>query len=104
MYTVYSLTSSQLPDAFKDFASENMKGTRPSDHLITHCRREMLHAQWEILLDDEFVDAYEHGIIIQCCDEITCRFYPRIVTYSADYKEKYVRLPVKWNNVLIGND
>jgi hypothetical protein len=64
----------------------------------------MLHAQWEILLDDEFVDAYEHGIIIQCCDEITRRFYPRIVTYSADYKEKYVRLPVKWNNVLIGND
>jgi len=78
----------QLPDAFKDFATDNMKGTRPSDDLLAHCRREMLHAQYEILLDDEFVEAYEHGIVIMCCDGIMRRFYPRIITHSADYKEK----------------
>ena len=59
---------------------------------MTHCRRELLHAQWNILLDEEFIDAYEHGIIVQCCDEITRRFYPRFFTYSADYKEKFVLL------------
>ena len=56
--------------------------------LLTHCRRELMHAQWAILLDDEFVRAYEHGIVIQCCDGVWRRFYPRIMTYSADYPEK----------------
>jgi hypothetical protein len=78
----------QLPDAFKDFASKNMKGHPPSDALMTHCRREVFQAQWDILLDEEFLIAYEHGIMIECCDEITRRFYPRFFTYSADYKEK----------------
>ena len=58
--------------------------------LMTHCRREVMHAQWAILLDDEFLEAYKHGIVVKCCDGITRRFYPRILTYSADYPEKYV--------------
>jgi hypothetical protein len=49
-----------------------------------------MHAQWSILLDDEFLEAYAHGIVIMCCDGIMRRFYPRILTYSADYQEKYV--------------
>jgi hypothetical protein len=63
-----------------------------SKELMTHCRREVLHAQWNILLDDEFLEAYMHGIVIMCCDGILRRFYPRILTYSADYPEKYVAL------------
>jgi hypothetical protein len=59
---------------------------------MTHCRRELLHAQWEILLDDDFLEAYKHGIIIECLDGIKRRFYPRILTYSADYPEKFVVL------------
>ena len=55
---------------------------------MTHCRRELLQAQWDILLDEEFLMAYQHGIVIKCCDGITRRFYPRLLTYSADYKEK----------------
>jgi hypothetical protein len=31
---------------------------------------------WQQLLDDDFLEAYQHGI------------YPRIFTYSADYPEK----------------
>lgn len=57
---------------------------------MAHCRREVMHAQWEILLDDEFLEAYKHGIVIECCDGIKRWFYPRILTYSADYPEKYV--------------
>lgn len=79
----------QLPDAFKDFATENMGEKGPSNPLMTHCRREVMHTQWDILLDDEFLEAYEHGIVVNCCDGITWRFYPRLLTYSADYPEKY---------------
>jgi len=57
---------------------------------MTHCQRELLHAQWDILLDDEFIRAYKHGIVVGCCNDIMWRFYPRIITYSGDYKEKYV--------------
>ncbi|KAI0667060.1 hypothetical protein C8Q78DRAFT_1140637 [Trametes maxima] len=63
-------------------------GKSASAQLITHCRRELFHAQWECLLDEEFVYAYEHGIIIDCMDGIRRRIYPRIFTYSADYPEK----------------
>lgn len=56
----------------------------------THCHRAFFHEQWKILLDDEFLEAYEHGVVVSCCDGIMRRFYPRIFTYSADYPEKYV--------------
>ena len=57
---------------------------------MTHCRREFFHAQWEIILDDGFVEAYLHGIVETSSDGITRRFYPRIFVYAADYPEKYV--------------
>lgn len=41
-----------------------------------------------MMLDDEFLKAYEHGIPILCGDGIWRRVYPRFVTYSADYPEK----------------
>ncbi|KAG6906052.1 hypothetical protein DXG01_016127 [Tephrocybe rancida] len=78
-----------LPDSFKDFASEHIggKGT-PTPAFLAHCRRELFHTQWSILLDEEFLDAWLHGIVIMCLDGIRRRFYPRIITYSADYPEK----------------
>lgn len=57
---------------------------------MAHCQRDMLQAQWRLLLDDEFLHAYAHGIVIECCDGVKRRFYPRIFTYSADYPEKSV--------------
>ena len=36
------------------------------------------------------MDAYKNGIVIQCSDGVERRFFPRFVTYSADYPEKYV--------------
>jgi hypothetical protein len=55
---------------------------------MTHCHRELYHAQWSIILDDEFLKAYEHGMVIEYHDNKHYRFYPRIFTHSADYKEK----------------
>ena len=56
--------------------------------LLTHCRRELMHQVWRLLLDDEFMAAYKHGIVLRCPDGISRRVYPRIFTYSADYPEK----------------
>lgn len=78
----------QLPDSFKDFTATHVGGKGPNKAFMTHCHRELMHAQWELLLDDAFLEAYQHGIVIKCCDVITRRFYPRIFTYSADYPEK----------------
>ncbi|KAG6906368.1 hypothetical protein DXG01_014299, partial [Tephrocybe rancida] len=78
-----------LPDSFKDFVSEHIGGKGgPTQAFLAHCRRELFHTQWSILLDEEFLEAWEHGIVIICLDGIKRRFYPRIVTYSADYPEK----------------
>lgn len=61
----------QLPGEFKDVAAAQTAGEGgPSDAFLTFCHREFLHAQWKIILDEEFVDAWEHGIPITCCDGI----------------------------------
>jgi hypothetical protein len=41
------------------------------------------------MLDEDFLDAYRHGIIFKCADGVLRRVFPRIFTYSADYPEKY---------------
>ena len=56
--------------------------------LKTHCRRELMHEVWRLLLEDNFLHAYEHGIVLTCADGVQRRVYPRIFTYSADYPEK----------------
>ncbi|TDL14712.1 hypothetical protein BD410DRAFT_696303, partial [Rickenella mellea] len=80
----------KLPDSFKSFAEKHFGGKGPNAPFMAHCNREIFHAQWDILLDAEFLQAYEHGIVIECCDGVRRRFYPRIFTYSADYPEKVV--------------
>ena len=43
---------------------------------------------WELLLDNDFVDAYRRGMITECADDVVRRYFPRFFTYSADYPEK----------------
>ncbi|KAG2346750.1 hypothetical protein BDR05DRAFT_974360 [Suillus weaverae] len=78
----------KLPDLFKDFTCSYTQGKGIGRECTTHCHRELFQAQWRILFDPEFLEAYEHGIVILCCDSIERRFYPRVFTYSADYPEK----------------
>lgn len=82
----------QLPDAFKDFVKKKFGKGKSTSAFTTHCHRELFHAQWEILLDEEFLEAYKHGIVILCPDGVERRFYPRFFSYSADYPEKYATL------------
>lgn len=85
-----SVLFKQLPPDFQDFAASHLKGKSPSMPFMAHCQREFLHAQWRELLDNEFLEAYEHGVVIKCCDGVKRRFYFRIFAYSADYPEKSV--------------
>jgi hypothetical protein len=77
----------QLPPDIQDFLQSSC-GLTASPTLLTFCRRELMHACWEILLDDQFCEAYEHGTLLVFSDGIKRRVYPRIFTYSADYPEK----------------
>ncbi|KAF8151063.1 hypothetical protein BJ912DRAFT_1071771 [Pholiota molesta] len=84
----------KLPADFFDYYV-NLTGDGPAEDVLTHCRRELMHAVWTLLLDDEFMHAYEHGIVIECPDGIFRRFYPRIFTYSADYPEKVLLATIR---------
>ncbi|THH26439.1 hypothetical protein EUX98_g7748, partial [Antrodiella citrinella] len=78
----------KLPDTFYDFFTQLTGGRGPSADIITHCHRELMHSVWRLLLDNDFVHAYTHGIVMTCPDGVIRRVFPRIFTYSADYPEK----------------
>ena len=65
-------------------------GKAATKEMLTHLRRELIQSIWALILDDEFMDAYVHGIPFNFPDGIKRRVYPRIFTYLADYPEKYV--------------
>lgn len=78
----------QLPDEFQDFYVQHSGGKGPDKATITFLNRELFHAQWKTIIDDEFLEAFIHGIVILCADGVRRRFYLRLFTYSADYPEK----------------
>jgi hypothetical protein len=85
------MSARQLPDGVKDVLSNLSRISKTGmASLYTHCRRELFHACWDILLDEEFIHAYRHGIVLKCPDGVLRRVFPRIFTYSADYPEKYI--------------
>jgi hypothetical protein len=47
-----------------------------------------MQAIWLLLLDEEFMHAYQFGIIMEFADGLMRRVFPRFFTYSADYPEK----------------
>ena len=84
-----ALMKPQLPDDFDNFVIAH-SGKPPMDALKTFCRWMMFHEQWKCMLNDDFMEAYVHRIIIDCLDAIVRRFYPQIFIYSSDYPEKCV--------------
>ncbi|KAG9000858.1 hypothetical protein FRB90_011721, partial [Tulasnella sp. 427] len=78
-----------LPESFQDFVC-HQRGYPADSQLKTHCRQELFHGVWRILLDRKFIRAYKHGIVIAFPDGSIRRVYLRIITYSADYPEKVI--------------
>ncbi|KAI6099254.1 hypothetical protein EDD17DRAFT_1752921 [Pisolithus thermaeus] len=77
----------KLPDDFQDIYSGFFKQAL-SQEVLTHCKHDLFHAIWDLILDKWFMDAYQSGIIIWCADGITQWIYPHFFSYSADYPEK----------------
>ncbi|KAF8603666.1 hypothetical protein BDV93DRAFT_523134 [Ceratobasidium sp. AG-I] len=74
----------------------NVRDGRPVPKpLLTHLRRELIHEVWNKLLDNEFLQAWRHGIVICCADGIKRRVFPRIFSYSADYPEKVLLATIR---------
>lgn len=65
-------------------------GVAATKEVISHCKRELMQAVWNLLLDDDFIKAYEKGLLIRFPDGVYRLVFPRIFAYSADYPEKYV--------------
>jgi hypothetical protein len=69
---------------------------------MAHCHQEAYHAQWAIILDDEFLEAYEHGIVIKCCDGIWHHFtliYLHILQTTRRSKSMLLNVHVYSSNV-----
>ncbi|KAJ3709521.1 hypothetical protein C8R42DRAFT_649336 [Lentinula raphanica] len=87
-----------LPDSFEDWAKtfcEKWSSKSQKADILTHCRRELMHAVWRYLLNDDFIHAYKYGIVIVCADGVKRRIFPRIFTYSADYPEKVLLATIR---------
>ena len=78
----------QIPDSFHNFLSSVLQRPSHKKAVLTHCRQELMHQVWYLLLNNDFLEAYQHGMVLKCADGIVQCIYPHIFTYSADYKEK----------------
>lgn len=81
----------QLPDFIQDFYTTTY-GEPASEFVLRFAKQQLIHQVWLLLLDAEFMHAYEFGILVHCGDGVIRRLFPRLFTYSADYPERYVYL------------
>jgi len=63
-------------------------GKPATEAVLRHLRRELVQAIWMLLMDDDFMHAYIHGLDFRLMDKILRLFFPRFMIYSADYPEK----------------
>jgi len=68
-----------LLDFFQDkVASIHAKWNTQKKSILTHCRRELMHGVWQILLDEDFLHAHKYGIVIMCLTTAYGQFIFRI--------------------------
>ncbi|TBU39561.1 hypothetical protein BD309DRAFT_1003667 [Dichomitus squalens] len=67
---------------------EDTFGVPANAAVIRLLKYDLMQKVWLLLLDQEFMHAFEHGVLILCGDGITRRVFPRIYMYLADYPEK----------------
>ncbi|KAL0063828.1 hypothetical protein AAF712_009273 [Marasmius tenuissimus] len=85
----------QIPDTIRDVYREAY-GCAPSDDVMKHLKREVMQAVWDLIMDKDFLDAYEKSMVIKCADKVKRRFLPEFFSYSADYPEKIAVVCVKY--------
>ena len=60
-----------------------------TSEMLTHLCRELMQEVWLILMDDDFMHAYIHGLELNFIEDDLYVFFPRFLTDSKDYPEKY---------------
>ena len=79
---------------------EEVYGKPPSEGIVRFLKYCLMQQVWLLLLRDEFMEAYELGMLILCYDGVLRRVFPRIFFYSADYPEKHVSLVTTYVRLL----
>ena len=64
----YANLSFQLPGHVQSFIQKFATGA--TDPLMTHCRCELFHEAWKVLLDEDFIHAHLHVVIMDYADGI----------------------------------
>ena len=80
----------QLTDSTFKSAYQDIFGTDPSNDIMTHSRRELVHAVYLLLMDKDFMHAYVYGCELEFWDGIIRQWFPRWFIHATDYPEKYV--------------
>ena len=73
----------QVPDNLKKAYIDHF-GRTPTDEMLQFCKPKLFQKIWLLLLDVDFMEAYEHSFVIEYADGVKRHLFPRIFTYSAD--------------------
>ena len=84
---ILTVSTLKLGDRIQEFYKEAF-GKTATAAMLTHLRRELPYAIWMLLMDDDFMHVYIHGLVFQLVDGIMRLAFPRFLIYSADYPEK----------------
>ncbi|KAF7293522.1 hypothetical protein MIND_01130500 [Mycena indigotica] len=83
-----------FPDSIRD-AYREQYGCDMADDVYRHLKRELMHRIWDLLLSEDFIDAYDNGIKIRCWDGVVRLVFPRFFIYGADYPEKVLLATIR---------
>ncbi|OSD06437.1 hypothetical protein PYCCODRAFT_1442622 [Trametes coccinea BRFM310] len=76
-----------LPDSIQDWYTR-VYMIAATAAVLTFLKRELMQQVLLLLMDDRFMYAYVHGLVIFCGDDIQRRMFIRFILYAADYPEK----------------
>ncbi|OSD08626.1 hypothetical protein PYCCODRAFT_1357030 [Trametes coccinea BRFM310] len=84
-----------LPDTLQDFYIK-IYSIAATAAVLTYLKRELIQQVWLLLLDEPFMYAYVHGLVLLCGDGIRRRLFLRFLMYAADYPEKILLACLKY--------
>lgn len=93
---------SQLDDNFQEYYQMQF-GKPASAAVLKQLKRDLFHAVWMFLMDDEFIHAYVHGFVSTLSDGLQRLSFPRFFTYAMDYPEKSASILIFIEFILITN-
>ncbi|KAF9554492.1 hypothetical protein CPC08DRAFT_727124 [Agrocybe pediades] len=85
----------KLDDRIQDFYQLHFQKPATRD-MLTHLRRELMQAVWELILDEDTVQAYAYGERFKLYDDIERALYLQFLFYGMDYPEKVLVACMKY--------